>query len=382
MAEVGGGRTGHRLRAGGISPLGQRKRLPVVLDASVEQFDTVFCGGGRRGLEIELAPADLIRLTSRRWRPIAACPAALRPAVPSPAAAAPGPATPSPRARCRSRSALSEWSPRSTTSSRWCAAVGRPNGSVSPCTTRVGTSTDVQLRHAATSPACPAGAPGTPGTARRPPARPRRCGTPPARPRNGRRTPGAGPSNHCGASWSATASQAVSSWLAGAGARRPATRYGCSTSATCTPGRLRRARRRDQVGRAEAAARAVAEQQRRPALGRAVQFGPRGRRAGSSTVVVVIRVPHLVEVEQVAASSLLGRVDPLEQLRTVVADAVDLASTPAAAPATSISPVRRAHQQVGDVLAVRVEPVRPVVGREQQRHPVVDVGELAEPRRW
>ncbi|SER27340.1 Cys-tRNA(Pro)/Cys-tRNA(Cys) deacylase [Lentzea xinjiangensis] len=49
--------------AGGISPLGQKKRLPVVLDASAPEFETIFCSAGRRGLEVEIAPADLVRLT-------------------------------------------------------------------------------------------------------------------------------------------------------------------------------------------------------------------------------------------------------------------------------------------------------------------------------
>jgi Cys-tRNA(Pro)/Cys-tRNA(Cys) deacylase len=51
---------------GGISPLGQRKKLPTVIDESALAYETVFCSGGRRGLEIELAPADLVRLTSAR----------------------------------------------------------------------------------------------------------------------------------------------------------------------------------------------------------------------------------------------------------------------------------------------------------------------------
>ncbi|MGH3395362.1 MAG: Cys-tRNA(Pro) deacylase [Streptosporangiaceae bacterium] len=56
---------------GGISPLGQRRRLPVVVDASATGFATVFCSAGRRGLQIELAPADLIRAAGATVAPIA-----------------------------------------------------------------------------------------------------------------------------------------------------------------------------------------------------------------------------------------------------------------------------------------------------------------------
>ncbi len=48
---------------GGISPLGQRTRLPTVVDETVELWDTVVVSAGRRGLSVELAPADLLRLT-------------------------------------------------------------------------------------------------------------------------------------------------------------------------------------------------------------------------------------------------------------------------------------------------------------------------------
>lgn len=48
---------------GGISPLGQRKRLPTVVDASALQWDQMLCSAGKRGLEIVVAPTDLVRLT-------------------------------------------------------------------------------------------------------------------------------------------------------------------------------------------------------------------------------------------------------------------------------------------------------------------------------
>jgi Cys-tRNA(Pro)/Cys-tRNA(Cys) deacylase len=61
MAQVAAAERATGYVAGGISPVGQRRRLPVVLDASAMSFGTVFCSAGRRGLEIELAPADLVR---------------------------------------------------------------------------------------------------------------------------------------------------------------------------------------------------------------------------------------------------------------------------------------------------------------------------------
>lgn len=55
---------------GGISPLGQRSRLRTAVDASAQQWDRVLCSAGRRGLEIELAPADLVRLAGAVVAPI------------------------------------------------------------------------------------------------------------------------------------------------------------------------------------------------------------------------------------------------------------------------------------------------------------------------
>ncbi len=58
--------------AGGISPIGQRKRLITVVDTTAEQFATIFVSAGRRGLQLELAPADLVRVCGALVAPISA----------------------------------------------------------------------------------------------------------------------------------------------------------------------------------------------------------------------------------------------------------------------------------------------------------------------
>ena len=56
---------------GGISPIGQRRRLKTVLDSSALGFDAVYVSGGRRGLDVGLAPADLLAVTGATTAPIA-----------------------------------------------------------------------------------------------------------------------------------------------------------------------------------------------------------------------------------------------------------------------------------------------------------------------
>lgn len=56
---------------GGISPIGQKRRLRTVLDASAADHMTVYVSGGRRGVDLGLAPADLVRVTEAALAPIA-----------------------------------------------------------------------------------------------------------------------------------------------------------------------------------------------------------------------------------------------------------------------------------------------------------------------
>ena len=57
---------------GGVSPLGQKKRLRSFIDSSAQQYETIFVSAGKRGLEIELSPADLSQLLSAHFTALTA----------------------------------------------------------------------------------------------------------------------------------------------------------------------------------------------------------------------------------------------------------------------------------------------------------------------
>jgi Cys-tRNA(Pro)/Cys-tRNA(Cys) deacylase len=65
-------RTGYVV--GGISPIGQKTRHVTIVDETAQLFDTIFVSGGRRGLDIELAPADLLAATDGAYAAIAKVP--------------------------------------------------------------------------------------------------------------------------------------------------------------------------------------------------------------------------------------------------------------------------------------------------------------------
>src|SRR5487761_571667 len=71
LAEVAAAERATGYVAGGISPVGQKRRLPVVVDSSALELAAMFCSAGRRGLEIEIVPAGLIKAAGATVAPIA-----------------------------------------------------------------------------------------------------------------------------------------------------------------------------------------------------------------------------------------------------------------------------------------------------------------------
>jgi len=72
MAKVADAERSSGYVAGGISPLGQRKALPTVIDSSAERFETIMVSAGKRGLQVEVAPTDLISQCRAKVAAIAA----------------------------------------------------------------------------------------------------------------------------------------------------------------------------------------------------------------------------------------------------------------------------------------------------------------------
>lgn len=70
MAEAADAERATGYVVGGISPIGARSRLDVVLDESILSLDRVYVSAGRRGMQVSLAPTDLVALTRARTAPI------------------------------------------------------------------------------------------------------------------------------------------------------------------------------------------------------------------------------------------------------------------------------------------------------------------------
>lgn len=71
MADKGAAEKATGYLTGGVSPIGQKKALPVIIDASARDLEKIYVSAGRRGLQISLSPRDLAVLTRAGFHPIA-----------------------------------------------------------------------------------------------------------------------------------------------------------------------------------------------------------------------------------------------------------------------------------------------------------------------